>query len=62
MTEFKWPCYKRTAHGAHVIEPGENQLSLTRVQLEDLPMVDAQGSLQCPGVKAHPNTQIGRVS
>lgn len=44
---FKWPCPKRKAHGPHPLcehEPNDPE---------------ACESAMCPGVKAHPATQIG---
>lgn len=44
--EYDWPCWKTGAHGPHEIIDG-----LCEVAGE--PRI-------CPGVKAHPNTMIGR--
>lgn len=46
-TEWEWPCDKHRAHGAHEnpIVNGEMVIS---------------GNTICPGVKAHPLTQIGK--
>lgn len=43
MSEFEWPCHKRTAHGPH------------EVWATDFDATD----YKCPGVPAHPDTMIG---
>lgn len=51
MNEFEWPCDKRIAHGPHDRTPldgyyvGGNGITTEK---------------RCPGVKAHPDTMIGR--
>lgn len=53
MSEFQWPCEKRTAHEAH---PIYGEMVLQTGDGKEHPIVVGQ----CPGVKAHPNTMIGR--
>lgn len=62
MGNFDWPCYKREAHKAHVIDSTEDLERLADVQLTELTRSSpwALTGLQCPGVKAHPDTMIGR--
>ena len=46
MSDFNWPCPRREAHGPH--RPKRtNELGHTY-------------QFDCPGVRAHPNTMIGR--
>ena len=50
-----WPCDRRDAHGPHYRQPGGDQPE------SDLKTYLArQDPRVCPGVKAHPNTMIGR--
>ncbi len=46
-TDFEWPCNKHYAHGPHTVQP-------PKAPDRFVPTRD------CPGVKAHPNTMIGR--
>lgn len=46
MKEFDWPCDLRIAHGPHVIVTSEG-VRRSRIK-------------KCPGVRAHPDTMIGR--
>jgi hypothetical protein len=48
VTEFKWPCDLRIAHGPH------------KVEISLLTGPGAFEEYDCPGVKAHPDTMIGK--
>lgn len=56
--DFEWPCPKRHAHGPHRDEPEVHDFDC------DWEPEDNEGpcgcGLDCPGVKAHPLTQIGK--
>lgn len=54
MDDFEWPCEKRTAHGPHLVECGEESTC-------GLDIFDCDDDHNCPGVKAHPDTMIGRA-
>lgn len=45
---FQWPCSKREAHGPHQIER------------RDWAVEGDLWKVSCPGVRAHPDTMIGR--
>lgn len=48
MLQHPWPCHRRTAHGPHTITVSTNPPTHSR-------------AYPCPGVRAHPNTMIGRT-
>jgi hypothetical protein len=51
VLDFDWPCDLRVAHGPHEVE----------IEGIMLPTVPPKPMMrECPGVKAHPNTMIGR--
>lgn len=47
--EFEWPCDREYAHGPHSLREPRT------LSTQDI-------GLDCPGVKAHPNTMIGKGS
>jgi hypothetical protein len=53
--EFKWPCYKRKAHGKHYKACFDHpeELGMTG------PFEPCPNCEECPGVLAHPATMIG---
>ena len=57
--EFHWPCWKRYAHGKHVIKSAEESIRLRDTQLANMVVLNEAGHLQCSGVKSHPATMIG---
>lgn len=62
---FEWPCSRREAHGPHQrecvgwIDPDPN------AELNAPAYATGGGKVtpdpECPGVRAHPNTMIGRA-
>ncbi len=52
MSDFKWPCDRRVAHGPHAVPCSQHGTRYT--------LCDFDCDIECPGVKAHPNTMIGR--
>lgn len=59
--KFKWPCYRRDAHGSHVVTYADivrHDDSIEAMRLADM-MSDVDATFTCPGVKAHPATMIG---
>lgn len=64
VAAFPWPCDRREAHGPHReqwVEPAHGCDGSERSCQENCP-VPQQFVLDCPGVSAHPLTQIGRPS
>jgi hypothetical protein len=62
MDDFEWPCDRRDAHGPHTItwtESGHGCDGTEESCMENCPVPIQQGQ-DCPGVRAHPDTQIGR--
>jgi hypothetical protein len=63
VAEFQWPCDKRIAHGPHIIELDHS----TPQRVTDFVVVTEDGKgfkgpyRSCPGVRAHPDTMIGRI-
>lgn len=62
MTEFEWPCDRRDAHGPHRIEwtASEHGCDGTPESCASICPIPVQAVYDCPGVKAHPDTMIGR--
>lgn len=59
-TEFEWPCDREDAHGSHPYnhaDDGSQCYPLTCGGSRHDPCFNDQ---ECPGVKAHPLTQIGK--
>lgn len=55
MSEFNWPCNKREAHGPH-----RAKVENPSVMLPTNPPKKSYQFIDCPGVKAHPKTMIGK--
>ncbi len=52
-TDFEWPCHRHYAHGPHTFRPyGDKPRGMV--------YPGSNRERECPGVKAHPNTMIGR--
>jgi hypothetical protein len=52
VTGFQWPCDRREAHGDHDVDEGQG---------DGEEQVYEPTVFHCEGVKAHPNTMIGRA-
>lgn len=58
--EFVWPCGRRVAHGPHVADDASQEKHGVNHNGDGLIQKYYGGiSFDCPGVKAHPDTQIG---
>lgn len=61
--QFKWPCQRREAHGPHPRTP-MGLMASEDSETNASAYLNGEGGKtaehMCPGVKAHPNTMIGR--